>query len=58
LQQSLCEQRSGIPDAEIDPLSVPEIRQLADWLHSEWLLGKKSQLDAKWDGTEAASLLR
>jgi hypothetical protein len=35
------EQRFGIADAEIDPLSVPEILQLADWLHSEWKLRNK-----------------
>ena len=29
------ENRFGIADAEIDPLSVPEILQLADWLHSK-----------------------
>lgn len=35
------EQRFGIADAEIVPLSVPEILQLADWLFSEWKMGKK-----------------
>jgi hypothetical protein len=35
------EQRFGIADAELDEESKPEIRQLADWLHSEWKLGKK-----------------
>lgn len=35
------EQRFGIVDAEIDPLSIPEILQLADWLHSEWKKGKR-----------------
>ena len=35
------ENRFGIADAEIDPLSVPEILQLAEWLHSEWKQGKK-----------------
>lgn len=35
------EQRFGIMDSEIDPKMIPEILQLADWLHSEWKLGKK-----------------
>jgi hypothetical protein len=35
------EQRFGIADAEIDPLSVPEILQLADWLHTEWKFKNK-----------------
>ena len=35
------EQRFGIADAELDEASKPEIIQLADWLHSEWKLGKK-----------------
>jgi len=34
------EQRFGIADAEIDDASKPEIRALAEWLHSEWKLGK------------------
>jgi hypothetical protein len=45
------EQRFGIADAEIDPLSVPEILQLADWLHSEWGQGKKvaARCQAGWN---------
>jgi protein-tyrosine phosphatase len=45
------EQRFGIADAEIDPLSVPEILQLADWLFSEWKLGKKvaARCQAGWN---------
>ena len=35
------EQRFGIVDAELDSRSIPEIIQLADWLHSEWKLGKR-----------------
>ena len=34
------EQRFGIADAEINDESKPEIRALAEWLHSEWKLGK------------------
>ena len=36
----LREQRFGIADAEINDASKPEIRALAEWLHSEWKLGK------------------
>ena len=45
------ENRFGIADAEIDPLSVPEILQLADWLHFEWLAGKKvaARCQAGWN---------
>jgi hypothetical protein len=45
------ENRFGIADAEIDPLSVPEILQLADWLHSEWGQGKKvaARCQAGWN---------
>ena len=45
------EQRFGIADAEIDPLSVPEILQLADWLFSEWKQGKKvaARCQAGWN---------
>ena len=45
------EQRFGVADAEIDPLSVPEIIQLADWLHSEWNIGKKvaARCQAGWN---------
>ena len=46
------EQRFGIADAEIDPLSVPEILQLADWLHSEWKLRNKvvaARCQAGWN---------
>jgi hypothetical protein len=35
------EQRFGIVDAELDPLSIPEIIQLSEWLYSEWKLGKR-----------------
>ena len=35
------EQRYGIADAELDEKSIPEILQLADWLHSEWKQGKR-----------------
>jgi protein-tyrosine phosphatase len=35
------EQRFGIPDAELDEESKPEIRQLASWLHAEWKSGKR-----------------
>jgi len=45
------EQRFGIADAEIDPLSVPEILQLADWLFSELKLGKTvaARCQAGWN---------
>ena len=45
------EQRFGIADAEIDPLSVPEILQLAEWLHYEWKMGKKvaARCQAGWN---------
>ena len=36
------EQRYGIADAELDEESKPELRQLAQWLHSEWKLGKRA----------------
>jgi hypothetical protein len=35
------EQRYGIADAELDEESIPEILQLADWLHAEWKQGKR-----------------
>jgi hypothetical protein len=35
------EQRYGIADAALDEESIPEILQLADWLHSEWKQGKR-----------------
>jgi hypothetical protein len=35
------EQRYGIADAELDEESIPEILQLADWLHEEWRQGKR-----------------
>ena len=35
------EQRFGVADAELDEESIPEILQLADWLHSEWKKGKR-----------------
>ena len=35
------EQRFGIADAELDEESIPEILQLADWLHGEWRKGKR-----------------
>lgn len=45
------EQRFGIPDAELDPMSEPEVRQLATWLHSEWKAGKKvaGKCQAGWN---------
>ncbi len=45
------EQRFGIPDSAIDPLSVPEILQLAEWLHSEFKQGKKvaARCQAGWN---------
>lgn len=45
------EQRFGIADAELDEDSKPEIRQLADWLHSEWKLGKRvaGKCQAGWN---------
>lgn len=45
------EQRFGIADAELDEESKPEIRQLADWLHSEWKLGKRvaGKCQAGWN---------
>ena len=35
------EQRYGIADAELDEESIPEILQLADWLHGEWKKNKR-----------------
>jgi protein-tyrosine phosphatase len=45
------EQRFGIADAELDEESKPEIRQLADWLHSEWKSGKRvaGKCQAGWN---------
>ena len=45
------EQRFGIADAELDESSKPEIRQLADWLHSEWKMGKRvaGKCQAGWN---------
>ncbi len=45
------EQRFGIADAELDDESKPEIRQLAQWLHSEWKLGKRvaAKCQAGWN---------
>jgi protein-tyrosine phosphatase len=45
------EQRFGIPDAELDSDSKPELLQLADWLHSEWKLGKRvaGKCQAGWN---------
>ena len=45
------EQRYGIADAELNEESKPEIRQLADWLHSEWKLGKRvaAKCQAGWN---------
>jgi hypothetical protein len=45
------EQRFGIADAELDEESKPEIRQLAQWLHSEWKLGKRvaAKCQAGWN---------
>lgn len=35
------EQRYGIADAKLDEESIPEILQLADWLHNEWKKNKR-----------------
>jgi hypothetical protein len=45
------EQRFGIADAELDEESKPEIRQLAQWLHSEWKMGKRAaaKCQAGWN---------
>lgn len=45
------EQRFGIADAELDESSKPEIRQLADWLYSEWKSGKRvaGKCQAGWN---------
>lgn len=45
------EQRYGIADAELNEESKPEIRQLAEWLHSEWKLGKRvaAKCQAGWN---------
>ncbi len=45
------EQRFGIADAELDEDSKPEIRQLAQWLHSEWKSGKRvaAKCQAGWN---------
>lgn len=45
------EQRFGIADAELDEESKPEIRQLAQWLHTEWKLGKRAaaKCQAGWN---------
>lgn len=45
------EQRFGIADSELDEDSKPEIRQLADWLHSEWKSGKRvaGKCQAGWN---------
>lgn len=45
------EQRFGIADSELDENSKPEIRQLADWLHSEWKSGKRvaGKCQAGWN---------
>ena len=45
------EQRFGIADAELDDESKPEIRQLAQWLHSEWKMGKRvaAKCQAGWN---------
>ena len=45
------EQRFGIADAELDEESKPEIRQLAQWLHSEWKQGKRvaAKCQAGWN---------
>jgi hypothetical protein len=45
------EQRFGIADAELDEDSKPEIRQLAQWLHSEWKMGKRAaaKCQAGWN---------
>lgn len=45
------EQRFGIADAELKNESKPEIRQLAQWLHSEWRMGKRvaAKCQAGWN---------
>ena len=45
------EQRFGIADSELDEDSKPEIRQLADWLYSEWKSGKRvaGKCQAGWN---------
>jgi hypothetical protein len=45
------EQRFGIADAELDDELKPEIRQIAQWLHSEWKLGKRvaAKCQAGWN---------
>jgi hypothetical protein len=45
------EQRFGIADSELEEESKPEILKLADWLHSEWKLGKRvaGKCQAGWN---------
>ena len=45
------EQRFGIADSELEPSAIPEILELADWLHKEWKQGKKvaAKCQAGWN---------
>ncbi len=45
------EQRYGIADSALDKESIPEILELADWLHKEWKMGKRvaAKCQAGWN---------
>jgi hypothetical protein len=38
----VLENRFGFPDSEISSTHKEAVRNLADWLHAQWTLGKKS----------------
>jgi protein-tyrosine phosphatase len=37
----ISERRFGFPDSALDEENLPEIHAMADWVYSEWKLGKK-----------------
>ena len=45
------EQRYGIPDSELEASAIPEILELAEWLHKEWKKGKRvaAKCQAGWN---------